>query len=72
MKKTSEKIIDRKNLKIILIKKGMKQKELADYLGIPYPNLSNKINGKTSFSEDEITKLYSKFGKDIFRVETEM
>jgi transcriptional regulator with XRE-family HTH domain len=44
-------------IKAILAKHGLRQKDLADILGISAAALNEKIRGKSEFKESEISKL---------------
>ena len=59
-------LVDRTKLRIEMIKRNMKSKQLAEKLGIDCSSLSLKLHGKRSFSETEISTLTSLFGKVIF------
>lgn len=44
-------------LKILMMKKQIKRRYLAQILGISYNTLTKKLNGKRDFSAIEITKI---------------
>lgn len=50
---------DSKKLKAAIVEQGLTQEKLADALGITRATFNNKINGKTYFTEDELTKMKS-------------
>ena len=58
--------LDRKKLKIEMIKKDIKSKKLAEKLGIDDSSFSLKLNNKRKFTESEISVLFSIFGNSIF------
>lgn len=44
-------------LKAAIVEQGLTQEKLADTLGIARATFNNKLNGKTYFTEDELTKM---------------
>lgn len=58
--------LDRKKLKIEMIKRDIKSKDLAEKLGIDDSSFSLKLNNKRKFTEAEISVLFNIFGKSIF------
>lgn len=58
--------LDRKKIKTAMIKKDIKAIDLAKILGIGRSAISLKLSNKRSFTEDEISVLFSIFGKSIF------
>ena len=58
--------LDRKKLKIEMIKKDIKSKDLAEKLVIDDSSFSLKLNNKRKFTESEISDLFSIFGNSIF------
>ena len=44
-------------LKAAIVERGMNQEKLASALGISRTALNNKLNGKTYFTDDELTKM---------------
>lgn len=61
-----EEFINRKKIRVKLLENDLLQEDLSELLGISRQNLSLKMNGKRSFSEQEIAVLVKKFGTDIF------
>lgn len=59
-------LVDRTKIKIEMIKRKIKSKDLANKLNLDKSTFSLKINGKRNFSENEIAILYSIFGTTIF------
>lgn len=55
------------NLKIFLAKNNLKQKDLAQELGIKESSLSKKIKGITDFSVKEVGKFITLYGYDNAR-----
>lgn len=55
------------NLKIFLAKNNLKQKDLAQKLGINESSLSKKIKGITDFSVNEVGKFIALYGYDNAR-----
>ena len=56
-------------IKALLIRQGLKQKDLAKLLGISAAAVNEKIRGKSEFKESEINKLVKITGRsyeDIF------
>jgi len=58
--------LDRTKLRIEMIKRDIKSKELAEKLGIDNSSFSLKLNNKRKFTEAEISVLFNIFGKSIF------
>jgi len=58
--------LDRTKLRIEMIKRDIKSKELAEKLGIDDSSFSLKLNNKRKFTEAEISILFNIFGKSIF------
>ena len=62
--------MDGKNLKFkaFLVKNGIKQKDVAELLGITEANLSEKVNGKQYFTYPQMELLCRTYGlsADIF------
>lgn len=46
-----------RKLKAAIVERGLTQEKLADALGIARVTFNNKVNGKTFFTEDELTKI---------------
>ena len=61
-------VMDKKTLKEYREEKGMKQRFVADFLGITRQSMSNKESGKSKFSALEVQKLCNLFGVDISAV----
>jgi DNA-binding XRE family transcriptional regulator len=59
-------IIDRNKLRGSIRANGMTQADLAKMLEISPNSIYNKLSGKTEFTESEIAKLRTHFGKEIF------
>jgi|GEM_PF-3127554 len=60
-------------IKAILVRRGLKQKDLAKLLGISAAAVNEKIRGKSEFKESEINKLIKITGmtyEEIFLVES--
>ena len=62
----SSKIINREKLKEKMYLSHCTQQKLADYLDISRQSVINKLKKGKDFTEDEMVKLKSKFGKSIF------
>lgn len=62
----SSKIINREKLKEKMHLTHMTQQGLAVYLDISRQSVINKLKKGKDFTEDEMVKLKSKFGKSIF------
>ena len=62
----SSKFINREKLKEKMYLNHMTQQELAVYLDISRQSVINKLTKGKDFTEDEMVKLKSKFGKSIF------
>ena len=64
-------MVNKNELKAVMVRYGDHQEELAAYLGITVPSLCNKINGKADFWRAEIDKIavrYHLTAKDIQRI----
>lgn len=59
-------LVNRTNLKSLLVSNNMSRNELCSTLGITYQCLTMKLKGKTGFTENEISILLSLFGSQIF------
>ena len=57
--------MNKKLLRVELAKKEMTQKELANHLNITESTLNRKINGKSSFSLDEVKSIMRLFDLPI-------
>ena len=53
------------NLKSEIARKGLKLKAISAYLGISGKALSNKMNGRTSFTWSEVCKIRDYFFPDV-------
>ena len=60
------KLIDRQQIKIEMLKSNLKVKNLAEILHISEYSTRLKLSGKRGFNETEIDILYSLFGTIIF------
>lgn len=63
-----------KNIKILMIKKDIKQKDIADGLGIPHNTFSNMMTGTTQIKTRHIPVIAKVLGvtpNDIFGWEDE-
>ena len=49
------------NLKFEIMRSGITQKEIAEFLGIHENSIGNKISGESSFSIEEAFKIREKF-----------
>lgn len=58
--------LDRQKLRVEMVKRNIKTKELAEKLGIAYTTLTLKLNNKRKFTEAEVSTLFNIFGKSIF------
>lgn len=61
----------KQELKAVMARFGDRQEDLAAYLEIAPPTLSDKINGKTSFRREEIEAIalrYSLTAEEIQRI----
>ena len=66
--KGSEKMTDAKALKIAMAMNGETQTELAHAIGLSDSQMSMRVNGKLSFSQEQITaitKHYNLTGDDV-------
>lgn len=50
------------NLKFLLIRKGIKNKEIAKVLGMSQTSVSKKINGEAAFKDYELRTLANYLG----------
>lgn len=77
MKRSCEYVTERKegaflsrslSFKGWLAENGIKQKEIADLLGLGIQSVNNKVNGKTDFTLPQIAKICEAYGisADIF------
>lgn len=55
-------MVNLSKLKGLLAEKGITVKELSSYLSISRQAMSNKINGKTDFSLDDVVKIAKYMG----------
>ena len=58
--------INRGRLKGEMFNKNVKTKDLAEALNITRQQMTNKLNGKSRFLEEEIKYLRDIFGNEIF------
>jgi plasmid maintenance system antidote protein VapI len=52
----------RENIRKLLAKYGQTQSDLAQILGITYQSISIKLNGKSSFTLNEIIRIVQVYG----------
>lgn len=55
-------MINSKLLKAAIVEKGMTQLDVSKKIGISYQSLNDKINNKTDFKVDEVSRLCSVLG----------
>ncbi len=53
------------NLKVEILKRGIIQKAIADYLGMDSSYLTKKVKCQYEFSRDEMYKIHDKFFPDV-------
>lgn len=56
---------DLKKLKALIVLNGDSRAQIADYLNLSEINLCNKLNGRASFSHDEILSLLKRYDKNF-------
>lgn len=49
----------------LLAEKKVTQEELASAIGVTYTTLNNKLNGRTQFNVNEISKIARFFDKEV-------
>ena len=56
------------NFKAWAVINGLKQKDIAETLGVSLQSVNNKMNSRTEFSLMDIKKLHNKYGveADVF------
>lgn len=56
------------NFKAWAVLNGLKQRDIADTLGVSLQSVNNKMNGRVDFSLSDIKKLHNKYGveADVF------
>lgn len=58
--------VNRDKLRGLLAEQRLNQGDLAKLLGTNRVSVSNRLNGDTRFTENEISILAEKFGKSVF------
>lgn len=64
-------MVNRNELRSIMVKHGETAKDLANALGMSYPNLSKKMNGHSDWTISQALKLkghYNLSAEDIDRI----
>ena len=56
---------DLKKIKALIVLNGDSRAQIADYLNLSEINLCNKLNGRASFSQEEILSLLKRYDKDF-------
>ena len=56
---------DLKKIKALIVLNGDSRAQIADYLNLSEINLRNKLNGRASFSREEILSLLKRYDKNF-------